>query len=364
MIAGRRSAGFSLNACPGGSDDRLMTALRTSLTDRDRSLLLQLFGIDTRALAVMRIGVSLILLFDVVVGTTVDGDRFVTVALLPVALMLLVGYRSRIAVVACWLIYGWAVRERLLYSDGIELGRYITTLLLFWSMFLPIGDQFSVDRARSGGRAPVTYLSVASAGLLIQVFLIYFTAGITKDFGQWVFDPIALETILGFPHHATEIGQALTDFPRLLAVGSVATILLEIVGPILLFVPGRGFRLRRIALVAVFIGFHVGMIVLLKVELLPYALISAWLVFLPAPVWDRLAGGRVGESAPLLTRTDRHRVRNAVAGVALLIVVVSNVISVVAYPTIDGPLADFQRATQHVALFQQWLMFSVPTSVG
>jgi hypothetical protein len=60
-------------------------------------------------------------------------------------------------------------------------------VFLFWGFFLPLGAHLSVD-SRRGARdqMPGWVLSVGTAGFLIQMFFIYFSAGVTKYMQEWV----------------------------------------------------------------------------------------------------------------------------------------------------------------------------------
>ena len=89
------------------------------------------------------------------------------VASLVASLALLVGYKTRISTVACWVL--WAslnIRNPLLVTGGDVL----LLQLLFWGMFLPWGRRFAWD-SRNGSLGESACLSPATVAILLQVGL-------------------------------------------------------------------------------------------------------------------------------------------------------------------------------------------------
>lgn len=341
---------------------------------KGRDTLADLFGVDGRSLAVLRIGIAALLIVDSVTGylgaegplASLDDPLWEVlrvVVLLP-ALMLLIGFKSRIATIACWLIYSHAIRTSFSIPGApVPFESYVLTLVLFWGMFLPLGGSASLDsRTQSTHRRPSSILSVASAGLLIQVFFIYFSSGVTKDLGEWLFGRTALLDVLSNPRHGSDFGQALTEYPGLLSVLSVATIALEILGPVLLFVPGKQLARRRTVLVALFIAFHIGLAATMTLGIFPFLMMVVWCVFIPIEFWERWSQqpDRLPAKQPL---ADNYSWRTVLASTALAIVVVSNVITWFYYPADSGLPATIQDGARYLALYQQWTMFSVPSTL-
>ena len=330
-----------------------------------------MFEIDTRALTAVRIGLASIILFQsLTTPLPVDPGPglgnlivdYVRVLIVPFALMLLLGYRTRIATIACWVLYGLPLRPELFTPGGLlPLESYMVTLFLFWGAFLPLGAHLSIDsRRRAPSARPGRILSVASAAFLIQMFIIYFSAGVTKDMGEWVVQATALETIFGLPTYTGDLGRAMLAFPVILAVGSVVTILLEIVGSLLLFVPGKALPTRRMVITLAFIGFHLALAVFMSpIGRFPYVMMVVWLVFLPAAFWDRVTR-RPMVMEPIV---DINRVRNVGASIALFYAFVSNFITWMYYPATEGFPAFWQSIGKSLLIYQQWAMFSVPSSL-
>lgn len=330
----------------------------------DRETLASLFAIDVRALAAMRIGLAAILLYDSIASLSNPGVRasvtYTSIAVLPVALALLVGFKTRWATVLCWLIYGIPIRQALIEPGvAIFLGKYVLALFLFWSIFLPLDARWSIDRSRIRHQ-PGKILSIASAAALIQIFFIYFFSGINKDFREWVLDPSAMKTVLGSTGFGNDLGRYVAQADAAMAVVSVLTIVLEVVGALLLFVPGRLSPRLRAILVGAFIGFHIGMAIFMNLGIFPFVMISVWLLFLPSSVWDRVTNEVTGDETPAI---DRNLVRNATAAAALLYITVSNYITWAFFPADSGWAGQWQQVGVYLLLYQQWAMFSIPSTL-
>lgn len=350
------------------------TSHRLTLTARDRKILNSLFAIDTRALAVLRIGLAAIIVFEAVftvlpqprTGTGIGGIAadYAGILIIPFAVMLMIGYRTRLVTIVSWLLYSIPIRSDLLSPDtGVDLGNYLLALFLFWGIFVPLGANFSYDSRLDPANKPSRSLSIGSAGLLIQVFIIYFSAGVTKDMGEWIFDATALETVLGIPRFSTELGQALIQIPVVLAILSVATVALEIVGTVVLFIPGRTLATRRTIIATSFIAFHAGIAVLMGIGIFPFVMMFVWIVFLPTPVWNLLFGRDNSKAIPIEVVVDTDRPRNTIAAAALGFIFVSNAFTWLYYSVDLGFPAAWQMVGRYLLLYQQWAMFSVPSSL-
>jgi len=69
----------------------------------------------------------------------------------------------------------------------------------------------------------------------------------------------------------------------------------EIIAPLLAFAPIFTGRIRLV-LIALFLGFHLGIELTLTTGLFPYACAVAWLLFVPGAFWDRVIGQREAAS--------------------------------------------------------------------
>ncbi|HVS10313.1 MAG TPA: HTTM domain-containing protein, partial [Planctomycetota bacterium] len=362
-----------------------------------RDVLCRTFGIDLRSLALLRVALALLLLADLALrlpflsahlsdsgilpreavqtftpyawaGSPVwAGSLFVVAA--ACALCLLAGWHTRVATIASWtLLVSLHLRNPYLNDAGDKL----LALLLFWGMFLPLGAYASLD-ARAG-RAPrferPQVCSPASLALLLQVAFVYVFTALLKHPRLWLVEGTAVYYSLHVDLVATDIGRALLSHPSLLKALSRATWLLEFFGPFLAFVP-VGTAAFRLAVVAAFVGLHVGLALCFHLALLSAVCIAAWTAFLPGEMWDALARTRfarrlVSLTSALPARTPaRERAVPAARAPALDLLIVllllyvfwwnaGAIVSALQMPP------SLQRAGEQLSLRQRWSMFASP----
>lgn len=344
------------------------------LKERDKRALDRTFSIDTRALALIRILLAAMVLVEALFLPWSHPEhpnaainllyQYSDLIILPFALMMLVGYRTRMAIAFVWAIYSIPIRADLLNGVDVDLGKYILNIFLLWAAFLPLGRHLSIDARMAGrGAPPARFLSVATVGIMFQLFVVYFSAGLVKDMGEWVVDATAMEAILSHPNYETAVGTALLAFPGLLAAMSIGTVLLEIVGSALLLIPGKTLPMRRLILVPLFILLQIGIAVTMDLGLFPYVMMPMWLIFLPSRFWDWLWAKFDAVAAPTELLIDSNKWRNTVAGVILVITLISNFFTWMYYPDFVGFTDGFKTFTVYLTIFQRWLMFSAPSSL-
>ena len=131
----------------------------TTIKNRESQSLDDVFGIDLRGLAAMRIGLGSLILFESIQtafslpanDVSTFGEFFIAyhkLIIAPFAVCFTIGLYTRPVTCICWLIYMLGVRHNLL-NGGTDLGNYVLALFLFWSIFLPAGSAFSVDSWRT-----------------------------------------------------------------------------------------------------------------------------------------------------------------------------------------------------------------------
>ncbi|QAU12601.1 HTTM domain-containing protein [Halorubrum sp. BOL3-1] len=284
-------------------------------------------AIDRRALAAFRIGLGALLLADLVLrsrsltafytdygvlprqalfsdySTTrslhaLVGDPW-AVALLfavagAVALALVVGYRTRTATVASWLLlFSLHARNPMVLNAGDDL----LFMLLFWSAFLPLGARWSVDAVRrasarpdSGSDAEPTtpgpsgssVATVAALAILVQMLLMYVTNAVHKLRSDLWMSGDAVAYIMRADQFTYLLGNHLAEFHGLLRAFTVLWVALLFASPLLLLLTG----FPRAVLASPFVGMHLGMAVTIRVGLFPIVVVVGFLLFLQTPVWD------------------------------------------------------------------------------
>lgn len=199
------------------------------------------------------------------------------------ALMLLGGYCSRFATIASWIMVVSLQNRNPMVIDGQDM---LLRLMLFWGIFLPWGDFFSIDSMRASARKLPrgTICSLATAAYTIQIILIYVCTAVHKNTPEWINGNAGLYS-LNIDFVTTSLGVYLTQFPDFLKSFTYLTVVVEFFCPLLLLFPyGKG--VARIIAVAVLSSFHVGLSLMFKLGFFPLFNIISLLAFLPSSFWD------------------------------------------------------------------------------
>jgi hypothetical protein len=199
------------------------------------------------------------------------------------AAALLLGWRTRLMTLVVWAVMlslQW--RNPFIGYSADALLR----LLLFWSLFVPLGAVWSLDRRR--GAAPPSSMRVVSlgtAGLLVQIALMYWVTALLKTGHEWRVDGSALTYALSIQELATPLGTALLQFPELLRALTFLTLGIEIIAPPLLFSPLWNAPLR-LAGIAAIVGLQTGIWLTLRLGIFPWLAAACMVVFLPSAFWE------------------------------------------------------------------------------
>lgn len=293
-----------------------------------REELALVFGIDYRTLAVFRIGLAVLLLGDLAwraadltafytdQGTLsrvariqlletgnstghahwwslhmLSGQAWAQGLLFGVAALaagaLLIGYRTWLATFVSWvLLTSLHARNPVILQGGDVLLR----MLVFWSLFIPLGANWSIDRLVHPRRdLPRSALSIGTFALLLQVASLYVFSVVMKNHPRWHSEFTAVYYALQIDQLTTPFGRWLAQFPEVGRLLTWGTYYFELLGPMLAFLPWlRGWL--RFATVLTFWGFHFGLSLCFELGPFPYYCYVAWLAFVPGCVWDALDG--------------------------------------------------------------------------
>ncbi|MDJ0532503.1 MAG: HTTM domain-containing protein [Xenococcaceae cyanobacterium MO_207.B15] len=287
------------------------------------NIIREIFGFDLRSLAIFRIGLALVIIADLVIRFQdiqalysdsgvlprtalideflnpwywsvhlVSGQPFVQqlifIVAIFLALLLLIGYRTRLATIASWaMLISLHNRNPALIFAGDDALRAI----LFWSMFLPLGACYSVDSAlnTSSKQLPKQVVSGATVGFILQLCYIYmFSAWFKHQSPIWSQEGSAVYYALSFDQYATRFGQFLLSLKPLLPTMTFGALWFEWLGALLLFIPWKNYFFRGIAIVA-FILLHISFGLSFTIGVFPVLCVAAWLAFIPSNAWDWLA---------------------------------------------------------------------------
>jgi hypothetical protein len=206
------------------------------------------------------------------------------------AVALLLGLKTRFAVIASWLMLVSVQHRVPPVLSGADI---LFRVLLFWAMFLPVERAWSLDRWLAQRRHGTTIhggaeniLSVASAAILLQIALVYLFSAIFKSNTIWIRGE-AIAGILQHDFYASRLSANLLQFRGLLKAGTWGTLFLEWAAPVFLFVPKHTASFR-IWLVTALGGMHLCIGLFLMVGLFSAVSLTGLILFLPAEFWDRL----------------------------------------------------------------------------
>ncbi len=258
------------------------------------------FGLDRRALSLMRIGIAVVLLIDLCVRASSLTAHYTSIGAVPfkavelaywqkgyfslysfcdeywyvltlfivtgiIYLFVLAGYKTRLFTFLAWvMLTSLQNRNTLLLQGGDDELR----LLVFWGMFLPWGNFYSLDgRKKLLADIRDNYFSMSSFGYLLLIFSVYFFSGVLKSSSEWsMSDGSAVYYAFNLDQMVWPLGKTLLSYPYLLRCLSVTIKWVEILSPFLLFIPFHN-SLFRIIFILLIVSFHLGISLTLFVGL-------------------------------------------------------------------------------------------------
>ncbi|WP_043768599.1 DCC1-like thiol-disulfide oxidoreductase family protein [Algiphilus aromaticivorans] len=274
--------------------------------------------VDLRGLAVLRVLLGLVLLFELGLRLCDLGAFYGDAGVLPrvtlievadvgrISLLLAAGgaWWSGALIVAAWLAaaaftLGWRTRAATIAlfvlvasiqsrNPLILIGGDILIMaLLLWSLFLPMATRWSADAALASTPPPVSnrHRSPAAFALLVQVVSVYFFSAVLKHGDAWWPDGTAVYYALELERYATALGRWLQGFPDITQALSYFVYFLEWGAPLLVFAPlaTRAFRLLAFALLMLM---HLGFLLCLELGHFPWVSFAALMALTTPALWD------------------------------------------------------------------------------
>ncbi len=200
----------------------------------------------------------------------------------------MIGYRSRLMAFICFFFaISIQMRNPIVLNSGDNLYR----LMFFFSMFLPVSARYSVDNLIGNNKEinlrPNQYGSIATIGFLIQVCLIYLVTGLHKVPGAEWQNGQAVYYVMHAELFSSDLGYALTAYPKLMEFLTHVTLYLELYGWLLIFIP-IFLQYFRLLGVAIFIGLHLSFMFCMHLGFFPWIDIAAWIPIIPGLFWDKM----------------------------------------------------------------------------
>jgi hypothetical protein len=283
---------------------------------------------DTRALALMRVCIAIVILLDLGVRLTDLEIFYANTGALPLpmifehawndyfislhaisglwqvqlvififsvfcAAMLLIGYRTRLFSVLSWfLMLSLHNRNSLILQGGDDLLR----MVLFWAMFIPWGARYSCDAILNRNHnVPTTICTVATIAYLLQICYLYTGSALLKG-PEWNRDFTALYYVYGLDQIAYPVTKYLFYHPNFLRVLTMVAYYFELLIPLLFFIPFAHQFFRYLA-VAGIILFHTSNTLTLLIGMFPLIGIATSVGILPTRAMDHFEKAFAGLKA-------------------------------------------------------------------
>ena len=294
------------------------------------------FVLDLRALALLRMATAAVLLTDLAIRSTDLEAHYANLGVLPLvalfahgwtpyqfslhaasglwqaqavlfgvaaglAVALLLGYHTRLATVASWvLLVSLQNRNPFIGQGGDDLLR----MLLFWGIFLPWGRVWAWDARHRPAPARLDYFGAATVAYVVQLALLYWCTALLKSGAEWTREGTALYYAFSLDQVLLPGGRLLYPYPELLRVLTFGAYFTELLLPFALFLP-VGVAWWRMLVIGVLAVFHLSISLTLFVGIFFLVNWASLLGLLPPRVLDWLAA----RAAPHAARASRWRPR-------------------------------------------------------
>ncbi|ELZ06292.1 hypothetical protein C482_00680 [Natrialba chahannaoensis JCM 10990] len=249
------------------------------LRSRNFTLFYTESGVVPQSLATEMTADNAVSIYYFTTDSTVIAALFILTVL--IAIQLIVGYKTRVATVLSFLlVVSLDHHNPLVLSFADTLFR----MLLFWAIFLPLGERWSIDACHADSLPRSGITSLASAAILAQVVYMYVLNGYHKRESELWTGGEATPLIMGLDNTTFLLGDFMRNFPALLQYGGVTWYYMLLFAWLLILLQGNA----RTLFVAMFIAGHASFAITVRIGAFPYVAIAGLLLFLQTPVWDRL----------------------------------------------------------------------------
>lgn len=279
--------------------------------------IMKYLSLDVRALSLMRICLSAVVLFDLGIRLTDLEAFYSNTGVLPLnalfehdwnsyfisihtisgmwqvqlllfmfsffcAVMLFIGYRTRLFTFLSWLMMlSLHNRNGLILQGGDDLMR----MVLFWGIFLPWGARYSCDRLLDKETKPEKYIiSAATIAYVLQICYIYTGSALLKG-PEWSKDYTAMYYAYSLDQIAYPVTKYLYYHPDLLKACTFIAYYFELLVPVLFFIPIKHQWFRLVAIITIVL-FHLINASTLLIGLFPYIGIATATGILPSLFMD------------------------------------------------------------------------------
>lgn len=166
-------------------------------------------------------------------------------------ILLIIGYRTRVFTFLCWVfLTSLQNRNPFILQGGDDLLR----ILLFWALFLPWGERYSIQKT---SHYKNDYFSWANVGYILLPCSIFFFSALLKTSPEWRTEGTAIYYALSLDQIRLPFGTFIYQFPVLLKILTLMVFYIELLAPILIALPLLPKKVRLFGIICylfVFIG--------------------------------------------------------------------------------------------------------------
>jgi len=242
------------------------------------------FSVDLRAIALMRIAFGFILLTDIIFRLSdlkafYSGDGVLPLKALfeylwsPYFLSLfnitehhyllavlfaiyaicvcglILGYKTKWSTILTWIfLISLHNRNPLI----LQAGDHLLRMIVFWGIFLPWGYLYSIDSLKNIPiKKSYIYESFASIAYICQIAFLYYFSALLKTSPEWRTDFTAIYYALSLDQVIRPVGRLLYPFYDLLTYMTAGVFYMELLLPLLLFIPFYNAWIRMFIIVMI-----------------------------------------------------------------------------------------------------------------
>jgi hypothetical protein len=296
------------------------------------------FHTESGVLPAQLIGETAFSLFLISTSSWWAAFLFVCIAICG-ALLILNTYPRLTSLAAFILALSLRNRNDLIIYGGDDLFR----VALLWSALLPSGP------SRQG---EASFSSLASAGALLQLVILYLSAGLSKRPEHWLHSPNATFVALSSDTYAKPITRLILDHKSFLTFSAVSVFYIERFAWLAFFSPWWSAYFRLAAFV-IFAGMHLSFGLFLHLELFPLIDITLLCLILPGKFWDWL------KVAPPPLVEGPPRFEPWLQPFTLTFAILIFYATLATSPEFNSkPLRPVRKSLESLGLYQSWNMFA------
>jgi hypothetical protein len=272
-------------------------------------------------------------------------------------LLLGLGYKTRFTTVISWLLLLSIHNRNVFQNDG---GDNIILITLFLGNFLPWGLRYSLDSIKSsaGHIKNNTVYGFGIAIFFLQIGLIYLTSAIHKRSDVWITEGNGVFYALSIGHFQTMFSDWLLRIPSILPLLNFSVLFIEIFAIFGLFWPSKNW-LYRTATIIILIGMHLGFAFGLNLGTFSFVLPVVLLGLLPTWSWSQIKKLLNTRKFTLKSEPTYLKINETIQVKAFLMlfityIIILNIITI--YP-LNKEFSWFYQLNKSLSFSQDWRFF-------